>query len=178
MKTDKMKIVLFGDPVLRESAKEVTVFHKKIYNLIDSMKTTLDFRDDGAALAANQVGVLKKITVIDYENEYFEMINPEIIDCRGEIIDYEGCLSYPGYFGLVPRYEQITVKYSDRNGKQNLIERKGKMARCIQHEMDHLDGILFIDRVTENVLIHSDNKTTISLEQVLGIAGPLKRYIL
>ena len=166
----KLNIVLFGDPVLRESAKPVNVFHKKLENLIDSMNYTLSLRDDGAAVAANQVGVLKRITVINYEDEYFEMVNPEIIEKGGGLVDnYEGCLSYPGYIGLVPRYEKIKVKYLDRKGDQHIIERTGKMARCIQHEIDHLDGILFIDRMKETTLTHSETKATIELAKVIEL---------
>lgn len=170
-KPNKLPIVLFGDPVLRQVAKPVTVFHNKLHRLIDAMKYTLDLRDDGAALAANQVAVLKRITVIDYINEYIEMINPEITAAEGEKVDYEGCLSYPGYVGLVPRYESISVKYSDRNGIEKLIDRSGAMARCIQHEIDHLNGILYIDRMKENVLIHSKTKTEVELAKVLELSG-------
>jgi peptide deformylase len=174
MPVKKSKIVLFGDPVLRKAAKPVTVFHKKLHGLIDSMVETLHDRDDGAALAANQIGVLKSITVIDYMQEYFEMINPEIIDSEGEQTEYEGCLSLPGYFGLVSRYDHIKVKYLDRNGKENIIERNGKLARCFQHEIDHLNGILFIDKVCENFLINNDNDAKISLESVKELADGRK----
>jgi peptide deformylase len=169
MKVDKMNIVLFGDPVLRQTTKPITVFHKKLHQLIDSMKYTLDHRDDGAAVAANQVGVLKSITVIDYESEYFELINPVILSGSGEIVDYEGCLSLPGYFGLVPRYEEIKVKYQDRNGNEFVIERTGKMARCMQHEIDHLNGILFVDKVTEKYLVHSETEEKLEVEKVLEL---------
>ena len=172
MKVKKLNIVLFGDPVLREVAKPVNVFHKKLDILIDSMNYTLSLREDGAAIAANQIGVLKRITVINYEGEYFEMINPEIIEKEGGLVDnYEGCLSYPGYIGLVPRYEKVKVKYLDRRGDPHIIERTGSMARCIQHETDHLDGILFIDRMKEIMLTHSETKTTIELAKVIEFTG-------
>ncbi len=171
----KLNIVLFGDPVLREIAKPVNVFHKKLDNLIDSMNYTLSLREDGAAIAANQIGVLKRITVINYEDEYFEMVNPEIIEKGGGQVDnYEGCISYPGYIGLVPRYEKVKVKYLDRKGEQHIIERTGNMARCIQHEIDHLDGILFIDRMKETTLTHSETKATIELAKVIELTGVKK----
>ena len=160
----KLKILLFGDPALRQNAKPVTVFHKKLHAFIDSLAVTLDSCEDGAALAATQVGELKSITVINYEGEYLELINPEIIEAKGEQTDYEGCLSYPGYIGKVKRAETIKVKYVDRFGKENVIERTNKMARCIQHEIDHLNGILFIDRVKEDHLIHADSDTEINIE--------------
>jgi peptide deformylase len=164
-------IVSFGDPVLRQVAKPVTVFHRKVYGLIDSMAETLAKQDDGAALAAPQIGVSKRITVIDYENEYLELINPELLAFDGEQIGYEGCLSFPGYFGLVPRYQTITVKYTTRTGREKIIDREGRMARCIQHEMDHLNGLLFIDRVQEDHLLHHETEERIDLQSVLDIAN-------
>ncbi len=165
-----MKIILFGDPALRQTAKPVTVFHKKLGTLIDSMVETLYSRDDGAALAANQVGILKRIVVIDYEDEYFELVNPEIVEASGEQTDNEGCLSYPGYFGQVKRYDFVKVKYQDRTGKINIIERSGNLAKCLQHEIDHLDGILFIDRVVEDFLTHSESKNKIDLSSVISLS--------
>lgn len=171
MKMNRERIVLFGDPVLREIAKPVNVYHNKLHQLIDAMQFTLSCREDGAALAANQIGVLKRITVIDYQNEYFEMVNPEILDYSGENTDYEGCLSYPGYFGLVPRFETVTVKYFDRNGIEHIIERNDKMARCMQHEIDHLNGILFVDRMREGILTHSESKETIEVAKVIELTN-------
>lgn len=171
----KLKILKFGDPVLRQAAKPVTVFHSKLQLLVDSMKVTLHSRDDGAALAAPQLGILKRIVVIDYQDEYLELINPEILLSKGKKVDFEGCLSLPGYFGKVPRAEYVKLKYFDRFGKENIIERKGPMARCIQHELDHLDGILFVDRMEEDHLQHNDNETKISLQSVIDLAnGNLK----
>lgn len=98
------------------------------------------------------------------------MVNPKIIGQEGEDVEYEGCLSYPGYVGLVPRFKMVRVKYMDRNGEEHIIERTGKMARCIQHEIDHLDGILFVDRMKETTLTHSETETTIELDKVLELA--------
>jgi peptide deformylase len=131
------------------------------------MVDTLYSKDDGAALAANQVGILKRIIVIDYEDEYLELVNPEIIEANGEQTDNEGCLSYPGYFGQVKRYDFVKVTYQDRYGKKHVIEKKGNMARCLQHEIDHLDGILFIDRLTEDFLINNESKDKIRLAVAL-----------
>ncbi|MGE5680127.1 MAG: peptide deformylase [Bacillota bacterium] len=170
VKLKKQKILNFGDPVLRQVSKPVTVFHNKLHSLIDSMAATLHSRDDGAALAAPQIGVLKRIVVIDYMDEYLELINPEIIYSDGEKTDFEGCLSLTGYFGKVKRADKIKVKYLDRNGKEHVIERKGLFSRCIQHELDHLDGVLFIDRVKEEYLIGNEDKK-ISLRSVMDIAN-------
>jgi len=162
----KAKITRFGDPVLREESQHVNVFHKKLHALIDTMSYTLSKEYNGAALAANQISVTKRITIINYLDEYHEMINPEIISFSGEQIDYEGCLSFPGYSGKVKRAENITVKFQDRNGKEIIIERSGRMARCIQHEIDHLNGILFIDRMDDDFLIHDENQTRIPVRDL------------
>lgn len=165
------KIISFGEEVLREKAKPVTVYHKKLHALIDELASTLAARSDGAALAAPQAGILKRITVINYQGEYLELVNPEIIERKGEQTDYEGCLSYSGFFGKVTRAETITVKYNDRFGEEHIIERSGKMARCIQHELDHLDGILFIDRMTDDELISGNSEEKYSRVDALKIAG-------
>lgn len=170
MRVQKYKIIFFGDPVLRQAAKPVTVFHKKLHNLIDSMKYTLDLTDDGAALAANQIAVLKRITVINYLGEYLELINPEILEKLGESIDYEGCLSYPGYIGLVPRFETVRVRYTNRHGDIKEVVRSGNMARCMQHEIDHLNGILYIDRMTVSTLKNTITEEAIDLERVLNLS--------
>ena len=169
----KAKIIHFGDPVLRQKAEPVKVFHKKLHGVVDTIKNTLLDTDYAAALAANQVSILKSITVIDYCDEYFEMINPEIIASSGESTGFEGCLSLPGYSGKVKRAENVTVKYQDRHGKENTIERGGAMARCIQHELDHLNGILYIDRMVEDFVTHDDKGTKLSVKdlQRLTAAG-------
>lgn len=171
MGVNKLKIVTFGDPVLRQKAKPVTVFHSKLNILIDSMSKTLYLRDDGAALAAPQVGVLKRIVVMDYEDEYLELVNPEILESSGEQTGFEGCLSFPGWIGSVMRAETVKVKYQDRTGKEHVIERSGNLARCLQHEIDHLDGILYIDRVTEEFLEHSETEEKISLESARDLSN-------
>jgi peptide deformylase len=167
----KLKIVSFGDPVLRQVAKPVNVFHDKLHSIIAAIAKTLEHRDDGAALAANQVSILKRIIVIDYEGEYLELINPEILASSGEEIDYEGCLSFSGYYGRVPRATDIRVKYQNRKGEELIIERSDKMARCIQHEIDHLDGILFIDRMVDEFLVHSDTSEKLSRQSVIGLTN-------
>lgn len=167
----RLKVITFGNPTLRQTAKPVTVFHKKLHSLIDSIAKTLHNCDNGAALAANQIGVLKKISVVDYQGEYLELINPEIIYSEGEQIEEEGCLSFPGYTGLVKRYKLVRVKYLDRNGNENIIERTGKLAKCFQHELDHLNGILFIDRMLEDFLTSTDSDKRISLQSVIDIAN-------
>jgi peptide deformylase len=173
----KLKIIKFGNPVLRQVAKPVTVFHRKLHQLIDAMAETLERRSDGAALAAPQVDVLKRVVVIHYENEYLELINPQITAYAGEQVDYEGCLSFFGYLGMVPRHETVTVQFVTRYGEPQTIERQGRMARCIQHELDHLDGVLFIDRMDTDHLIHPEKETKIPLQTVLDLANGKSKNI-
>jgi peptide deformylase len=169
----KAKIVLFGDPVLREIAQPVKVFHKKLHSTIDTIRFTLMSVKEGAALAANQISIQKKITVIDYLDEYIEMINPEIVSYSGEQTGYEGCLSFPGFSGRVKRAETVKVEFQDRNGNKICIERSGQMARCIQHEIDHLNGILYIDRMDDEFIVNDEDKTKISISNILKITPPV-----
>lgn len=163
----KGKIVLLGDPVLREKAKPVTVFHKKLHAVIDMMKQTLIDRGDGAAVAANQVEIAKRIVVINYLGEYIEMLNPEILRAEGSQTDYEGCLSLPGLSGTVTRAETVEVRFVNRNGAERTITRTGRMARCIQHEIDHLDGVLYIDRLDDTFVVDNESGEKIEVKDIL-----------
>jgi len=166
----RLEILPFGDPVLRMRAAEVTVFRKNLHQTIDQMAYTLKKSDDGAALAAPQVGVLKRIVVVNALNEYLELINPVIIEREGEQDGPEGCLSFPSFFGRVVRSDRIKIRYQDRHGKPCELERSGFMARCFQHEIDHLDGILFIDRMVDSDLKNDDTGQTIALRAVQTLA--------
>jgi peptide deformylase len=161
------RIVLFGDPALRVKAMPVTAFHKKLHRTIDAMRTVLSSRDDGAALAATQVAIPRRIVVIDYLDEYLEMLNPEITASSGESEDFEGCLSLPGFSGRVKRAESVTVSFRDRDGNPRTIARDGRMARCIQHEIDHLDGILFIDRMEDEFVFNVETKTRLVVKDLI-----------
>ena len=163
------KIVIFGDINLRTVCKPVTVFHKGLQNKIDIAKVTLNNHGGGAALAAPQIAILKRFIVINYMDEYIELVNPEIINKSGERKDYEGCLSLPGYFGQVIRANSVTVKYQDRFGQFKEIKRDGAMSKCIQHEMDHLDGILFIDRMTDEFVYNDDTNSKISVKELITL---------
>ncbi len=166
MGSKKFKILEIGDPALRKKAKHVTVFHKKLHSIIDSLIAALDDREDGAALAATQVGIMKRIVVVDYKNEFFEMVNPVIISAEGLESDTEGCLSLPGLSGIVPRALTVKVKYQDRNGVEQIVERSDALARCFQHEIDHLDGILYIDRMEEEFVKRVDSEIQLSVEEL------------
>ncbi|HHY40544.1 MAG TPA: peptide deformylase [Syntrophaceticus sp.] len=139
------KIVEVGDPVLRQQARPVTVINKKIKKLLDDMAETM-YQARGVGLAAPQVGVSKRIIVVDVGEGLWELINPEIIFREGEEIDLEGCLSIPGVTGEVMRASRVRVRGLDRTGQQQVITAEGFAARALQHEIDHLDGILFIDK--------------------------------
>lgn len=140
------QIVEIGDPVLRERAKEVTKFNASIEKLLGNMADTM-YDAEGVGLAAPQIGVLKRVVVIDVGEGLLELINPEILEMKGEDIGQEGCLSIPGTQGTVKRAEWVRVKYQDRTGQEKVIEGEGLLARALQHEIDHLNGILFVDKL-------------------------------
>jgi peptide deformylase len=136
------------DPILRKKARRVDRINDRVITLLDDMMETLH-HEDGVGLAAPQVGVLRRVIVIDTGEIALEMINPEIVELEGEETDKEGCLSLPGRMGVVPRPARVVARYTDRNGEAKEVEGEGLLARAICHETDHLNGILFIDRATE-----------------------------
>jgi len=138
-------IVELGDEVLREKAKVVPKITRNILKLLDNMAKTM-YSARGVGLAAPQVGISKRVIVVDAGEGLLELINPEIIFAEGEQVVTEACLSIPGITGEVARAYAVHVKYLDRYGKENVIKAKGFPAIVFQHEIDHLDGILFIDR--------------------------------
>lgn len=142
-----LKIREIGDPVLRSKAKKIDEVNKKTNDLIDNMFETM-YAEEGVGLAAPQVGMLKRIAVVDIREENkIVLINPEIIEEEGKAIMEEGCLSIPGEIGDVIRAEKIKVRSLDREGKVVEFEAEGFEARAIQHEIDHLDGVLFVDKI-------------------------------
>lgn len=156
-----LNIMTEGDEVLRKKCKPVTEITPKILTLLDDMKDTLK-KAEGVGLAAPQVGILRRIFIIDIgieegRNEFLEFINPEIIKTEGEQDGVEGCLSVPGKKGEVVRPMTVTVKALDRNGKEFTYTGTELMGRCICHENDHLDGILYIDKA-ELVLDDDDEE--------------------
>ena len=139
------KVVKVGEEVLRKKSKPVKDFDEDLWQLLDDMKNTM-YENDGMGLAAPQVGVLRRAIVIDVNNDFMELINPEIVATKGEDIEEEGCLSVGNFRGRVKRPYQITVKACDRYGYPFTVTGEKWLARCICHEVDHLDGILFIDK--------------------------------
>ncbi|MGM0500102.1 MAG: peptide deformylase [Bacillota bacterium] len=146
-----LQIRKIGDPVLRIKAKKIEEVTKKTNDLIDNMFETM-YAEDGIGLAAPQIGISKRIAVVDIrEDNKIVLINPEIIAEEGKAIMEEGCLSIPGETGDVIRSQNIKVKSLDRKGNEIEFEAEGYEARAIQHEIDHLNGILFIDKVVKMV---------------------------
>ena len=146
------KIRTDEDPILRKKSKIVANFNNRLEVLIDDMSETMDVAY-GVGLAAPQVGILKRLIVVDNrdeeENKRFYMLNPVILEKEGEEISMEGCLSIPGKQGTVKRAKNIKVKYNDLTGEEKIMEAEDFLARIIQHEMDHLDGILYTDKAIE-----------------------------
>ena len=140
-------VVQVGDDVLRQRCAEVEAFDEKLWQLLDDMKDTVK-KEQGAGLAAPQVGVLKRVVVVDVEEGYFEFINPVILAQKGEQNGWEGCLSVRGKSGIVSRPMKVKLSFQDRNGEKYLLQAKGFFARAICHELDHLDGVLYIDKAS------------------------------
>jgi len=143
-----LQIRTLPDPVLRQKAKRVTKIDDSIQKLIDDMIDTLRADPNRAGLAAPQVGVLLRIAVIELpEQELITLINPAIIKKEGERIVQEGCLSIPGYFGEIKRAVTVKVKAKNRDGKEFRLKAQGLLAQALEQEIEHLDGILYIDHL-------------------------------
>ncbi len=142
------KIVTKEDPILSKVCRPVEKFDEKLAQLLDDMKETL-YAANGCGLAAPQVGILRRIAVIDVGEGYIELINPEITKTKGKQRDVEGCLSFPKEFGYVTRPMSCHLKAQDRNGNFYEMDLKGLFCRCACHETDHLDGLLFTRLVEE-----------------------------
>ena len=137
-----------GDPCLEKVCHPVTEFNERLHLLLDDMRETLE-ESGGVGLAAPQVGVLRRVVVVETEpGELYELINPELIYQEGEQKEIEGCLSIPGKQGITTRPQKVRVRAVGRDGKLHEYEGEGLLARAFCHEIDHLDGILFIDHAT------------------------------
>jgi len=141
-------VVQTGEPVLRQRCEEVKSFNGELASLLDDMKETVR-AEQGAGLAAPQIGIAKRVVVIDVEEGYFEMVNPVIFSTKGEQTGPEGCLSVKGKQGTVTRPNKVKAEYRDRNGKKHKLTAEGFFARAVCHELDHLDGILYTDKAIE-----------------------------
>ncbi|MDQ0337556.1 peptide deformylase [Caldalkalibacillus uzonensis] len=153
-------IVKYPDPVLREKAALVKRIDERLHRLLDDMAETM-YDAEGVGLAAPQVGISKRIFVVDVGDEHglLEFINPEIIVKEGEQLGPEGCLSIPGVNGEVRRAHKVKVRALNRNGESFELEAEGLLARAIQHELDHLNGVLFID-IAEKIYDKKDDQSS------------------
>ncbi|QYR22428.1 peptide deformylase [Paenibacillus sp. sptzw28] len=164
-------ILPFGDPILRKKAKPVEEVNARTLKLLDDMTETLYASDGRAGLAAPQVGILRKLIVMDCGEGLIELVNPEIIETNGEQIGAEACLSFPGYYGLVKRASEVRVSSLNRQGQQVIIHGEGHLARYMQHEIDHLNGVLFVDRVQDRWLYHEETQKRIALLDVIRLTN-------
>ncbi len=140
-------LYLLGQPVLRQRSAEVRLVDDGVRRLIDDMFETMDAAR-GVGLAANQVGVARRVAVIDAEGQRFAMVDPVIVSAEGRGVAEEGCLSVPDIYGDVSRPERVVLAALDRDGQAFRFEAEGLVARAVQHEIDHLDGILFLDHLS------------------------------
>ena len=138
-------VVKEGDNVLRKTARPVTDFNERLHTLLDDMADTM-YGQNGCGLAGNQVGVLRRVVVIDVGEGLMELVNPEIVKYSGKQEEVEGCLSCPGEYGIVKRPMNVTVKAQDRYGEWHTYEGEGLLAKAFCHEIDHLDGIIYKDK--------------------------------
>ena len=153
------KILTVSEPALHKVCKPVEKFDKKLHTLLDDMRETL-IDSEGVGLAAPQVGILRRVVLVDTGEEILELVNPTLVETDGEQIGAEGCLSVPGKYGLVKRPNYAKVRAQDRNGQWYECEGEELIARCFCHELDHLDGIIYtevMDRfLTEEELMGDD----------------------
>ncbi len=148
------------DPILRKKSRPVTEFNERLFDLLDDMKETM-YESGGVGLAAPQVGVLRRVVVMDVSedrSDFIELINPEITYEEGAQTGAEGCLSIPGMSGVVTRPNIVKVKAQNRDGKWCLYKGEELKARCFCHEIDHLDGILYKDKLDEGEHLFSNEE--------------------
>jgi peptide deformylase len=163
-------ILTAEQPVLRARTKKVSTFDASLHRLLDDMLATM--RDaPGVGLAANQVGVPLQVAVIEIEGRITELVNPQIVRSSGEQLDWEGCLSIPGWVAEVARAARVTVRARDRHGREFRVKGEELMARALQHEIDHLSGRLYIDRLEslDELVRVSEARDEVAEESAAGI---------
>jgi peptide deformylase len=143
------QIILFDNDLLRKKSREVEVVDEKIKQILDDMADTMYNTGNGAGLAAPQVGILKRLVVIDMGQGLLKLVNPKIIKQEGKQQVIEGCLSFPNVYGKLTRPAKVTVQALNEKGEEIILTGTGDLAKCFCHEIDHLDGVLFTDFVTE-----------------------------
>jgi len=164
------RILTADELLLREKTKRVADFDSSLHRLLDDLLETM--RDaPGIGLAANQVGVPLQVAVIEIEGKVTELINPKLVRRSGSVVDWEGCLSIPGFVAEVERAEKVTVKARDRHGKEFRIKGDELLGRALQHEIDHLNGVLYIDYLEslEELVRVSEASDTVKEEAAASI---------
>lgn len=164
------RILTADEPILRERTKRVSTFDASLHRLLDDMLVTM--RDaPGVGLAANQIGVPLQVAIVEVDDKITELVNPQIVKGSGEQIDWEGCLSIPGYVAEITRHEKVTVKARDRHGKEFRVRGTELLARAFQHEIDHLNGILYVDHLEslEELVRVSESVEEVTEEAAAGI---------
>ena len=141
-------IVTLGDDVLRKTCRSQLTFDERLWTVLDDMKDTM-YKAEGVGLAAPQIGILRRYCVIDIGEGIIELVNPVITATEGKQTDLEGCLSLPGKSAEVTRPFKVTVRAQNRNGENFTVTGEGLLARALCHEIDHLDGVLYIDRANK-----------------------------
>ena len=150
-----LEIITYPNKILRQKSKKVEVFDEKLHEFLDSMYETM-IDKGGVGLAAIQVGIPKRMLIINlpredkllHKEDLLEIINPEILSAEGEILFQEGCLSVPNFYEMIQRFSFVRLKYCDRFGKEFILEAEDYLAVAIQHEIDHLNGVLFVDKLS------------------------------
>ena len=164
------RILTADEPILREKTKRVAEFDASLHRLLDDLLETM--RDaPGIGLAANQVGVPLQVAVIEIEGKVTELINPKLVRRSGSVVDWEGCLSIPKFVAEVERAEKVTVKARDRHGKEFRVKGDELLGRALQHEIDHLNGVLYIDYLEslEELVRVSEASDTVKEEAAASI---------
>ncbi len=141
-------ILKYGDPALKKVSRTVLNFDERLATTLDDMRETM-YEADGCGLAAPQIGVLRRYCIIDVGDGVIELVNPVIIESEGVQYESEGCLSVPGNYKVTERPMRVKVRAQDRNGEKIIVEGEGLKARALCHEIDHLDGILFLDKAVK-----------------------------
>jgi peptide deformylase len=158
-------------PILRERTKKLSTYDTSLHRLLDDMLETM--RDaPGVGLAANQIGVPLQVAIIEIEGNITELVNPQIVRSSGEQLDWEGCLSIPGYVAETGRHAKVTIKARDRHGKEFRLKGEELLSRALQHEIDHLNGTLYIDHLEsleELVRVTEAHDDEITEETAAGI---------
>ncbi|SHJ07506.1 peptide deformylase [Clostridium cavendishii DSM 21758] len=145
------QIRVYGDEILRKKSREIKEVDDRVRQILNDMADTMYNTENGAGLAAPQIGILKKLVVIDMGEGLIKLVNPRILKEEGKQEVVEGCLSIPNVWGKLIRPEKVVVQALNENGEEMILNAKGELAKCFCHEIDHLEGMLFTDLVTEYV---------------------------